>query len=225
MNICLKELKAFSKENWWVYLLLSIALIIVYITWKGNLLEIILLFVANFLWNLFIMVMQNNYTAKKNKIWAIYHIAATSIFSAIAIYWFIYLDQSQYIIWQITYWLAVIKAFTFYNYNKDLNFLSEKTFIPINIILFIIFVKFFNYQTYSILQAMWFSFITSWLVSIKDNIRYWLNIIWILLLVSGSALWVINSYIDWNVDWIALWFFILTLTVFVYYLKLIKKYI
>ncbi len=89
-----------------------------YITWKGNLIEIIILFLANFLWNLFIMVMQANYTAKNNKVWAIYHASATLVFTLISIYWLVVLNQSQYIIWQLTYILAAAKAFTFYNYWK-----------------------------------------------------------------------------------------------------------
>ena len=225
MNTILKELKKFSKENWWVFLLLTIALITVYITWNWNLVEIFLLFLVNFIWNLFIMVMQSNYTAKNNKVWWIYQLSSTLVFLTMWIYWLIYLWQSQYIIWQIAYWLAAIKAFTFYNYEKDLKFLSEKTFIALNIILFTIFIKYFDFQSFSILQVIWFSLITTWLVSIKDNIRYWLNVVWIFALTSGSLWWVILSFNAWALDWIALWFFALTLTVFIYYLKLIKKYI
>lgn len=221
----LKELKKFSYENWWVFILLFSALLIVWITNNWNLIEILFLFLANLIANLFIMVMQNNYSNKKNKIWSTYHILATSIFALISIYWLIYLDQYQYLIWQITYWLAAIKAFTFYNYSKDLKFLSEKTFILINLLLFIIFIKYIDYKNFQILQAIWFSLITTWLVSINDNLRYWLNIIWIFSLILWSLWWVIYSFNYWNLDWIALWFFILTLTVFIYYIKLIKKYI
>lgn len=221
----LKELKTFSSDNWWIFVLLSIALITVYITWNWNIAEILVLFLANFLWNLFIMVMQSNYTAKNNKIWALYHLLSTLFFICIWIYGLVYLKQSQYIIWQIAYTLAAIKAFIFYNYNKDLKFLSEKTFILLNIVLFIIFISNFKFEFFSILQVIWFSLITSWLVSIKDKVRYWLNVIWIWVLTSWSLLWVILSFNLWSLDWIALWFFILTLTVFIYYLKLIKKYI
>ena len=34
------ELKNFSKNNWWVYLLLAVSLAIVYVTWKWNIIEI-----------------------------------------------------------------------------------------------------------------------------------------------------------------------------------------
>jgi len=225
MNKLLIELKSFLRKNWWISILLIFVLIIVWFTWNWNIFEITLLFLVNFIWNLLIMVMQSNYTDKNNKIWGIYQLSSTLVFLTIWIYWLIYLWQSQYIIWQIAYWLAAIKAFTYYNYKKDFKILSETTFVFLNIFLFIIFIKYFNYQSYSIFQAIWFSFITTWLVSIKDKLRYWLNIIWIFALTSWSLWWVIISFNSWSLDWIALWFFILTLTVFIYYLKLIKKYI
>lgn len=225
MNKFLNELKKFSKENWWIFILLTIALIIVYITWNWNLIEILLLFLVNFIWNLFIMMMQNNYSNNNNKIWSKYYIAASSIFICIWLYWFIYLWQSQYIVWQIAYIFAWIKTFLYYNYNINLKFLSEKTFIPLNIILFVIFISYFKYEHYSLLQAIWFSLITTWLVSINDKIRYWLNVVWIWALTFWSLWWVIISFNSWNLDWVALWFFTLTWTVFIYYLKLLKKYI
>jgi hypothetical protein len=73
------------------------------------------------------MVMQANYTAKNNKIGALYHVSATLTFTVISIYGLLLLNQSQYIIWQITYILAALKAFTFYNYGKDIKFINSYT--------------------------------------------------------------------------------------------------
>ena len=225
MNILITELKKFSIENWWIYLLLTIALIIVYITGKWNLVEILLLFMANFLWNLAIMVMQANYSNKNNKVWSIYHVLSSVIFILISLYGLLKLWQSQYIIWQIAFTLAAIKAFVFYNYKKDLNILNEYSFIALNLILFISFVIFTDFEYFQISQAIWFSLITTGLVSIIDKTRYWLNLVWVFLLSFGSGWWVYNSFFIWNIDWIALGFFILTLTVFIYYSKLLPKYL
>lgn len=234
----INELKNFSKWNWWVYALLIIALIIVYITGKWNLIEIIILFLANFLWNLFIMVMQANYTAKNNKIWAIYHVSSVTVFTFLSLYSAIKLWQSQYIIWQFSYILAALKAFSFYNFWKDIKFLNAWSVWVLNVILISIFIYFawrqinlwlfnlnFNVELWTILMALWFSFVTSWLVSINDKLRYWLNIIWVLGIVAWSWVLLILSYINWNIDWISLWYFILTSTVLVYYTKLLPKYL
>ncbi len=234
----INELKNFSRENWWIYLLLTVALIIVYVTWKWNLLEIILLFFGNFLWNLFIMVMQANYSSNNNKIWAIYHVAATCVFWIISIYWLIYLEQSQYIIWQLAYILSALKAITYYNFNKDLKFINAGSLIFFNLLLLIFFIGFswrdinlwfvdinFVATYYAIIMWIWFSLVTTGLVSTNDTLRYWLNLFWVIWIVSWSWIWLYYSYMDWRIDWLALWYFILTWTVLVFYSKLLKKYI
>ncbi|MDD3793238.1 MAG: hypothetical protein PHI37_00295 [Candidatus Gracilibacteria bacterium] len=234
----LNELKNFSRSNWWIYLLLAIALIIVYITGKGNMLEIIILFLANFLGNLFIMVMQANYTSKNNKIGAIYHISSVSVFTILSFYSAIKLEQSQYIIWQICYILAALKAFTYYNYGKEIRFLNAGSVGLFNLFLIFIFIFFagkqidlglfslnFNVELGTILMALGFSFVTSGLVSINDKLRYWLNIIGVLGIVAGSGILLVLSFINGNIDGISLGYFILTSTVLVYYIKLLPKYL
>jgi hypothetical protein len=89
----------------------------------------------------------------------------------------------------------------------------------------LIFVKFIPHNDFHILQALWFSLITSWLVSVKDKVRYWLNLFWIAALNIGSLWWVMVSYLNSELDWIALWFFLLTWTVFVFYLKILPNYL
>lgn len=230
----LQELKKFSKQNWWVYLLLIIASSIVYKTWKWDLVEILILFFANFLWNLFIMVMQSNYTAKKNKFWAIYQFSSTIIFTIIAIYSLFKFHQYQYIIWQLCYFIAAIKAFTFYNFWKNIKFFNAINLFILNIILFSAFIYVWltnfaslniNIGISSILMWIWFSLVTTWLVSTNDKFRYWLNLFWIIWIISGSFIWVINSYFAWEINWVDLWYFILTSTVFVFYAKLLPNYI
>ena len=234
----LNELKNFSRSNWWVYALLAISLVIVYVTWKWNMLEIIILFLANFLWNLFIMAMQANYTSNNNKIWAIYHVASVIVFTILSLYSAIKLWQSQYIIWQICYILAALKAFSFYNFWKNIKFLNAWSVWVLNILLVGIFIYFawkqidlwlfnlnFNVELWTILMALWFSFVTSWLVSINDTRRYCLNIIRVLGIVAWSWILLVLSYMNWNIDWISLGYFILTSTVLVYYIKLLPKYL
>lgn len=234
----LEELKKFSKDNWWIYLLLSIALIIVYITWKGNLLEIIILFIANFLWNLFIMVMQANYTNNNNKVWAVYHVTATLVFTLISLYWLIVLNQSQYLIWQVAYLLSAFKAFTFYNFNKDIKLINAASLWFINILLLVFFISFsnkdinlwfatinFSADYYAIIMWLGFSLVTTWLVSTNDVLRYWFNLFWVIGIVVWSWIWLYISYMAWNIDGVALGYFILTWTVLVFYTKLLKKYI
>jgi ABC-type multidrug transport system permease subunit len=89
----------------------------------------------------------------------------------------------------------------------------------------LVFVNYIPHDNFHVLQALWFSLITSWLVSIKDKVRYWLNLFWIAALTSGSLWWVIGSYINSELDWIALGYFLLTWTVFIFYLKILPNYL
>lgn len=225
LNLFFSKIVDFSKKNWWIYLILAICLVIVYITWNWSLIEIIIMFLANFLWNLFIMIMQDYYSSWNNKYWAINQILWVAIFTSISIYWYIFKSQSQYLLWQIMYILAALNTVSFFVLKKDLKILNEYTFIPINIILLLIFINYIPHENFHILQAIWFSFITTWLVSVKDIVRYWLNIIWIWVLTLWSLLWVVISYNLWNLDWIALWYFLLTWTVFIFYIKLLPSYL
>lgn len=223
----IKELKSFSRENWWVYLLLIIASTIVYLTWKWNLIEILFLFLLNFLWNLFVMVAMWNYQTKNNKIWSVYHLACTLTFTVMSIYWAIFLDQFQYILWQITYLIAAIKAIIFYNLNKDIKIFNAGTVWIINIILIWLFLHLFSFDLYATIQAVWFSLVTTWLVSTNDKFRFYMSLFWVFFITTGSFLITWDLYLNnnWEWLWISLWYFLLTLSVLIYHIKLLPKYL
>ena len=179
------------------------------------------------MWNLFLMIMQANYTANNNKIWAIYHLSWNFIFTLISIYWLIYFWKYQYII--------CIKI------SKDsinIRFFNEYSLWIFNIFLIIIFIFFWlnwlniagkeiflNLWFESLTMALWFSLVTTGLVSTKDKFRYWANLFWIIFIIIWSGYWVFIWYL-WNwIDWVSLWYLILTLTMLVFYLKLLKNYL
>ena len=87
MNLLLKEIKKFSKQNWWIYILFFLALVVVIYTWKWNIIEIILLFIANFFANICIMAMQNSFSNKNPKIGTLYQVLWTFIFLILWIYY------------------------------------------------------------------------------------------------------------------------------------------
>ena len=211
------ELKRFSRENWWVYLMLIIILSIVYYTWKWNIIEIIWLFLINFAANIFIMVAMWWYSEKKNKIASLYHVSWTILFVILWLYWLIFQDFYQYILFQVGFIIAGVKAFTYYNYSKDIKIFNEKTMTILNIVLFILFINYFNPELFSILQVIGFSLVTIWLVSIKDSFRYFWNLFWTFFIITGSILGIYLSYNNWNIDGISLWYALLTTTALIYF--------
>jgi hypothetical protein len=52
------------------------------------------------------------------------------------------------------YILATLKTFSFFVFEKDLKLLNEKSFLVVNFLLFLIFVKFIPHNDFHILQAL-----------------------------------------------------------------------
>ncbi len=226
MNILLKELKKFSKENWWIYFLFFGALWVVAYTWNWNLVEITLLFIANFFANICVMAMQDSFSDKNPKLWTLYQILWTWIFLILGIYGLLYLWQSQYILWQIAYILSALKTFFYFNKKIDLKIINAKLLILLNIIFLIIFYIYFaNNDIALLIQAIWFWFSSTWFVILDDKKRYFTILIGTWLIIIGSLLLTYNSFEAWSLDWIALWYFILSWTVWIYFIKLFKKYL
>jgi hypothetical protein len=163
---------------------------------------------------------------KKPKIGTLYQVLGTGIFLLLGLYWFIYLWQSQYILWQIAYILSALKTFFYFNKNKDLKFINAKLLILLNIIFVIVFYLYFAKGSIALLiQAIWFWFSSTGFVILDDKKRYFTILIWTWFIIIGSLFISYNSFINWSLDWLALWYFILAGTVWVYFLKLLKKYI
>jgi len=218
----LKELQRFSRENWWVYMMLVLIVWVVYYTGKWNILEILLLFLLNFVANIFVMIAIWN---KNTRIGSIYHITGTSLFIILSLYWVFFQGFYQYIIFQIAFAFAAIKAFSFYNYKNDIKIFNEKTMTVFNIFLFTIFIIVFKPELFAIFQALGFAFVTIWLVSIKDKFRYFWNLFWTFFIIIGSIIWVYLSYNNWSIDWISLWYTLISTTGLIYFFKLLPKYI
>ncbi len=221
----LKELQKFSRENWWVYIMLITILWVVYYTGNWNIVEITLLFVPNFIANLFVMVAIWNYAKNNNKIGSIYHISSTITFTLLWLYGAIFDNQYQYLIFQISFMLAAVKAVSFYALKKDFKIINETLLLIVNIILLAVFIFQFEPWLSGILLWVWFAFVTTGLVSIKDSFRYFMNLIWSFIIVAGASVDVYTSFIWWNLSGIALWFMLLSTTAILYFLKLLPSYL
>ena len=56
-NVFYKELRLFSKANWWVYIIFILCLFTIWYTNKGNIYEVSLVFISHFLGDLLVMMM------------------------------------------------------------------------------------------------------------------------------------------------------------------------
>ncbi len=237
-NIFIEEFKTFSKENFWICIIFIISLFIVFFTWKWNILEIMLLFFVNLVANVFIMCAIWAYSKNINQVWALYQFFWVLTFLSLAIYGFFYKWQSQYLIWQICYTFWAIKAISFYNFKLNLKYLNSFSLAILNIIFLFVFIYFsketlhflwfdfkFNLWIDSLIMAIWFSLGSIWLISVNDKFRYWLNYLWCVWIFLWYLIWSYFSYNAWSLNWLDFWYFLLALTSFMYFSKILPQYL
>lgn len=219
------EVQRFSKQNWWIYILLLLALGVVFVTGKGNLLEIIILFFLNLLWNLCTMMMQSLYKEKNFSLGSTFLLVANTIFTVVALYGFFGNNEWQYILWQIVFFLSWLKVFLLYNYDYDIKWVSPKHYIVYNSVLLFITYFILEIQGYGFIQAIGFAFITLWFTMTHDIHRYFTILIGIVFLTIGNISWIVDNYIAGYILGITVSYALLSLTTFSFYLKLLPTYI
>jgi len=226
MNILLKELKKFSKENWWIYVIFIFCLFVIWYTDKWDMVEVIFVFFAHFLWDLFMMMMWDYYWKKQLKNGAISQAIWNVIFLLIWVYaiyksqeWQYFLPTFAFIIWAVkTYFLQVKQ--------KNIKILNIYSIFLLNSIIFIFYIYYGLFETYySVIQFFGFTIWALWLIMQDSKKRYIYYVFWTFLIALWSFIWIYYNFIDWKILWTSISYFLLPLTVVIFYLKNLKKYL
>ncbi len=221
MNLLLKEIKQFSKQNWWIYILFIISLFIIYKTNSWSLLEVSLVFMFHFFWDLCVMMMWDFYSKNQEKKALYAQIWSFIIFWLIWIYAWLTSEKWSYLVPQLLFFWPIIKWF-----NPNLKWLNTIFISSIWIIVLILYYYLWLITNFSTLvQILWFIIFPISLIIKNNKLKYFWNLIWIFLIFTGSSSMLYIWFLDWNIIWTDLSYTLLPFTVFVYYLKLIKKYI
>ncbi len=229
MNKLIKELKNFSKQNWWVYLVLLLCLIIIYITWKWSVTEVLFTFTIYFTWELTTMIMVTLMTEKNYKISSIFQFLWFSIFTSLFIYNYFQHWQFHYVLASVPFFLSAMKNLLKFNLQIDSRHINWLTLFIIGIIFMILWNKywFFSFDTQISLQYIWFIlFPTSLIMTDKyEKSKYIIWLIWLLGFVIWWSYWIYNEFIKWEILGITICFTLMPLTVLIVYLKNINKYL
>lgn len=226
INLFLKEVKNFSKQNWWIYIMFVLCLSIIYKTNTWNILEISIVFLMHFVWDIFSMMMWDFYINNENKKWTIFQLLSGFIFIIVAIYAFIFNWKVNYLLSQILFWFAGAKSY-FYDIKwKKYKFFNYK----VSIILWIILTLFVVYTNIingfgQILQMISFVIFSTFLVVENPKSKYFWLLLWAFLMAIASWIEVYNSFLLWNIKWMDISYTLLPFTVFVFYFKSVKKYL
>ncbi len=126
MNLLLKEIKLFSKQNWWIYIIFIICLFIIYKTGSWNLVEISLIFALHFLWDAFMMMMWDYYANKDYKKWTLSQIWGFTTFFVIWLYAWLSNWKWNYLLPQTVFIWPAIKWYFEEVKNKKSKILDYK---------------------------------------------------------------------------------------------------
>lgn len=221
----IKQFHQFSRENWWIYIIFTIAFLIIIYTGKGNLYEIIGIFLLNILWNVYMLLMQDSFKDEKFRTGAIFLLIWNVLYWILALYSFFVNNEPQYLLWQIGFQLAGIKTFLFFYHDKQLKYLSFKFMLILSIMLVFIGAQYLGISGYSFFQSIWFALTVVGISEVSDLRRYFLIFLWVIVTAASSFAWLYINYLDGNIFGITISFAILSLSSSIFYLKILPNYI
>lgn len=224
MNLLLREIKLFSKENGWVYIVFAFCLWFIYITEKGNILEISIIVWLHFLGDIFMMMMWDFYAAKEYIKWNIYQLFWFFTIWSIAVYWALAFWEWQYILVEILFAYAAIKSYLIIKNNNIFKYFNSYFYFVLFLIIFYFYMQ-YNPSFYSILQLFWLSITAFSLTLQNDKQKYFAFLLWTFIATIAAFIALYENFLAWNIYGTSLSFMLFPLTVFVFYLKNLKTYL
>lgn len=226
MNILWQEIKNFSRENWWVYLIFFICIWFIYKTGTGNVLEISIVFFFHFMGDIFMMMMGEYYKLWDKRKWSISQGLSVIMFTIIGIYAYFYNGKINYLVSQIMFGFSSIKVYIEDVLWKKIAFFSQTTSLILGLITFWIYWYFDIVHTWNAwMQIVWFFSFANALILTNEKHRYFWSLFSISIIALSSWVETYLSYLAGNIKWIDISFTLLPLTVFVFYFKNITSYL
>lgn len=219
------QFQKFSRENWWIYILLIFTILIVIFTGKGNLVEVLILFSINLCWAIFNMLMMSAYKDKKFSEWSVFILIANTLYTILSLYAWLHDGDMQYIFWQTSFLLTGIQAFMFYTHNINLKFINFYSIFILNSCVLLLLIEYIGVWIFVLIQSLGIALVTLWLSLRYDTYRYLLILTWNLFLVIWSLLIFSDNYASGNILGVTVAYTLLWLSTFVYYLKLLPTYL
>lgn len=221
----LAQFQKFSRENWWIYILLLIAILVVIYTGKGNLYEVLFVFLFNLSWAMCNMLMMSSYKDKKFVEGSIFIITANTIYTFLSLYAWLYNGDMQYIFWQASFLLTGFKALFLYTYKIDLRYINFVTILILNTLVMITLVGYIWLSFSAIIQSFGIAGITLWLSLKHDVYRYFFILFWNTLVVVWSFSILIEDFFVGSILWVTVAYALLGLSISSYNYKILPDYI
>lgn len=224
MNLLLKEIKSFSKDNWWIYIIFAFCLLFIYFTETWNILEITIIVWLHFLGDIFMMMMWDYYATKEYIKWNLYQLFWFFTIWSIAVYWAFAFWEWQYILIQVLFAYAAIKSYLIIKNNNLYKYFNSYFYFILFLIIFYFYIQ-FNPSFYAILQFIWLSIVALSLTLQKDREKYFGFLLWTLIATIAAFIALYENFLAWNIYGTSVSFMLFPLTVFIFYLKNLKTYL
>lgn len=227
MSLFLQQVKQFSKNNWWVYLVFCTAVFIIFKTHRGDPFGISLVFFFHFLADIFVMMMLGEYAKGSHARGTWCQIFSYIIFLSLKIHSGFAHGHWQYLGADPIYFLAALKSYLKDVKHYDLKWVNTKTmsllalftlctvYLPLGLI---------HAPSQAIQFLGIFLFAVGLSSSGNEKIRYLLTALGTLSVVIGSGFELIRTYQQGEVVGLALSFFLLPMSVLIVYVKLWKTH-
>ena len=231
--LLLQEIKLFLNQNWWVFLLFLGCLILIYLTWSWNLVEIILVFLAHFSGDLAVMMMGNYFTLYKqtnDKRYEKYALLAQTvsfvIFWLIGLYAGIFWWKWAYFVPQVLFIWPLLKGFWQLYGLRLLSKVNWIWILLVGIVVLLIYLKIWLiHDVWGLVQVLGFVMFPLGLSLVNQKARYVLSTIGIWLIFVGSLYQLVLGILVGKVSGVDVSYTLLPFAVFVFYLKNLKVFL
>jgi hypothetical protein len=221
------EAALFSKTNWWVYIAYTLLLGAVFFSGAPHLWSVALISSFHFVADMFIMMMFSAYSRGEYRQGTQFQIISMLIFLSLKIYTGLEHGGWHYLAADPIYILAAVKNYRKDVLNKDLAIVNTttSTLLSLVIISTILFLKCFYDAEILTSTARWVQTLGIFLFAIalttteNERKRYELSMLALSTMVFGSAWELLDSLESTKVAGLALSYFLLPLTVLVFYGK------
>jgi hypothetical protein len=223
----IREVNKFSRLNWWVYIIYFMLLGAILLIEKDKLSPVFFITSLHFVADIFIMMMFTAYARGENRQGTYYQVMSMLLFMSLKIYTGLIDHSWHYLAADPVYIFAAIKNYSIDIKKSDLKFINYKTMAILSVVIFsiLIYTKFLLHANLLKTPAQWIQTIGIFLFAIalsvtgKERLRSELAIIALIAMVGGSAWETTNSLISGKIVGLALSYFLLPLTVLVFYAK------
>lgn len=223
----IREVRNFSKANWWVYIIYVLLLVAILFIEKDKLASVFLITTLHFVADMFIMMMFGAYARGKNRQGTYYQVISMLVFMSLKIYTGLIDHSWHYLAADPVYILAAVKNYRVDVKKSDLPFVNYKSMTVFSIVIFGILLcfKFWGHVYLLNAASQWiqtmgiFSFAVALSVTGNERLRSKIAIGALIAMVGGSAWETANTLVSGQIVGLALSYFLLPLTVLVFYLK------